>query len=107
MASIKCKCGNTYFARVHVNQFKDFPASLHTPLHEEDPDNDMRIYQCIACSKYMLPPIHHMSTTEQDREVYHIIDQAIQGEIVEKKKLHRGRPIHPGTARFVENEKAD
>jgi len=105
MATIKCECGNTYFARVKINQFKDNATSLYGSLHEVEPDHDIKIYQCICCDKYMMPPVNYFSSTEDDKELYNIIEQALLGKIVEKKPKYRGRAIHPGTARFVGGEK--
>jgi len=52
MATIKCKCGNTYFARVMINQFKEHGASLYMSMHEVEPDHDIKIYQCLCCKLY-------------------------------------------------------
>jgi len=104
MGSIKCKCGNTYFARINVNQFKDNPTSLHQPLYEVEPDHDIRIYQCISCEKYMLPPVNYFSSTEDDKELYNIIGKALVGEVVEKKPKYRSNRVAPGNARFIGGE---
>lgn len=104
MATIKCKCGNTYFARIQVNQFRDNPIDLYRSLHEVEPDTDIRIYQCILCKDYMLPPVNYFNSTEDDKELYNIIEKALEGKVVEKKPKFR-TPIHPGSARFVGGEK--
>ena len=105
MGLIKCKCGNTYFARVQINQFKDNPTSLYQDLHEAEPDHDIKIYQCISCNKYMLPPVNYFNSTEDDKELYNIIAKALEGEIVEKKPKYKSRRVAPGTAQFVGGEK--
>ena len=107
MAVVKCKCGNTYFARVSINQFKDNAASLHMAMHEVEPDHDIKLYQCIngKCNSFMLPPINYFNTTEDDKELFSIIEGAIQGEIIQPKTKHKGRRIHAGTVAFVGGEK--
>ncbi len=104
MAKIKCKCGNTYFARVQINEFHDQPTSLHQALHEVEPDHDVRIYQCISCKDYMLPPVNYFNSTEDDKELYHIISEALKGNVVDPKPRPKSGPLHPGTATFVGGE---
>ena len=107
MATVKCKCGNTYFAKVNVNQFTDYPVTLNSTMREVEIDHDIKIYQCISCSKYMLPPTNYHNTTADDKELYAIIDGALRGEVIEKKPRHRPKGIHAGTARFIGGEKVD
>lgn len=106
MATVKCKCGNTYFARVTVNEFKDNAASLHMSMHEVEPDHDIKIYQCInsKCNRFMMPPINYFNSTEDDKELYTIIEGALEGNIVKKKAKHRGGRLHSGTVSFVGGE---
>jgi hypothetical protein len=101
MAIVKCKCDNTYFARVSVNQFKDNSAGLHRTMHEVEPDHDIKIYQCICCKSYMLPPIDYFTSTEQDKELYKIIGDALAGTVTKPSTKHRGKPIHKGTVGFI------
>jgi len=101
MAKLKCKCGNTFFQKIYVNEFKDSPASLHTPLQEFDPDHDIRLYKCISCGKITMPPVDYFVSSEEDKEVYSIIENALDGKIIERKKPFRSKRIHPGTAAFV------
>ena len=104
MATVKCKCGNTYFARVSVNQFKDNSAGLHRSMHEVEPDHDIKLYQCICCKSYMLPPIDYFTSTQQDKELYGIIQDALAGKVTPPKPTHKGKPIHRGTVGFVGGE---
>jgi hypothetical protein len=103
MATVRCKCGNTYFARVSVNQFKNNAVTLHSSMHEVEPDHDIKIYQCIntKCGQFMMPPINYYNTAEDDKELYTIVKGAIEGEIIEPKPKHRAGKVHPGTVSFV------
>lgn len=106
MAVVKCKCGNPHFARVNVNQFKDNAASLHMSMREVEPDHDIRLYQCInsKCNKYMMPPINYYTSTEDDKELYAIIQGALEGNIIEPSPKHKPKKIHAGTAAFIGGE---
>ena len=107
MAVVKCKCGNTYYAKVAVNQFRDNSVNLHTSMHEVDVDRDIKIYQCMnsECGKYMMPPLNYYGSTENDKELYAIIEAALEGKVLEPKSKLRPKSLHPGTARFLEKEK--
>jgi len=107
MAAIKCKCGNTYFARVLVNQFQDHPASLHSPMREVEPDHDIRLYQCLLCKSYMMPPMNYFNSTEEDKELYAILQAALEGKVLEKKTKHKPKRVHSGTVSFVGGDRED
>jgi len=104
MVKIKCKCGNPYFAKVSINQFRDMPTNLHASLHEVEPDYDIRIYQCICCKNYMMPPVNYFNSTENDKELYSIIESALKGEVVKPRGKFKGKRIQRGTAAFVNGE---
>jgi hypothetical protein len=103
---VKCKCENTYFARVNVNQFKGTGGGLHMSMHEIEPDHDIKIYQCInsKCGLYMMPPLNYFSSTEEDKELYAMIQGALEGKIIKPKIKHKPRRIQAGTAAFVGGE---
>lgn len=104
MATVKCKCGNTYFARVTVNQFKDNAVGIHRSMHEVEPDHDIKLYQCICCKSYTLPPIDYFTSNETDKELYQIILDALSGKVTQPLPKHKSRPIHRGTVGFVGGE---
>ena len=73
-------------------------------LVKKDSDHDIKIYQCICCKTYMMPPMDYYTSTEEDKELYNIIAEALNGKIVEKAVRHRVKPIHSGTVAFVGGE---
>lgn len=46
--------------------------------------------------------MHYQNMSEDDRELYGVIADAIEGKITEKKPKHKSKTIHSGTARFIE-----
>lgn len=99
---IKCTCGSTYFASVRVNQFKDFPSTLHQPLQEFHVDYDMRIYQCVSCNKYKLPPTNFHSMSDEDVAEYKALLDTVEGKPCEPENTKKLKPNHPGQIQFRE-----
>lgn len=104
MGPVECKCGNSYFARVIVNQFKENSVGLYRSMHEVLPDHDIKIYQCIGCKSYMLPPIDYFTSTEDDKELYSIILDALAGKVTKRKPKFKSNRVPRGTVGFVGGE---
>jgi len=52
-----------------------------------------------------MPPVSYFSATEDDKELFLIIEGALSGKVIEKKTKFKNKRIHPGTVAFVGGEK--
>ena len=107
MAKLKCKCGNTYFAKVLVNQFNDLPTNLHSSLSEVDVDFDIKIYQCIKCKEYILPPVSYYNMSDDLKKLYMKLTDIIAGKDVPEERPIRRKQVAPGSAEFLSFEPKD
>ena len=95
------------FWKGFCNEFHDFPTNLHSSLQEIYTDYDIKVYKCIACKNYKLPPIDFYTSPNEDKDLYLTLEKAFEGKITEEEKYTRKTPIRPGTAQFVESMATD
>lgn len=81
MAKLKCKCGNTLFDKVEVNEYHNFTTNLHTTMREVHVDFPAKIYRCILCNKYHMPPTDYFSMSASDQKMYERIKAALEGKV--------------------------
>lgn len=99
MSKLICRvsgCGNTFFAKVNVNEFHDYGGSLYNMLPEVVPATDVKAYQCVKCGSITLPTLD-WSTPDADRKLAkQILDIADGKDVKPETKMNRStRPV-PG-----------
>ena len=107
MAKMKCKCGNSYLIKVEVNEFYSSSTNLYTSLREIDVDRDVKIYQCLKCKEYILPPVDYLSAIDEDKTRYENLLKIVKGEEPNPEVKPRPKRTVPGEINFVPITSAD
>ena len=102
-----CKCGNTFFAKVAVNEFHDRTTDLYQSLPEVEIDLDIKMYKCIRCGEYKLSNIDYYGASTDDKKLYQTILDLIEGKDVVPERHNNYGPIQPGTMRPLKTRKGD
>ena len=109
MAKLTCKCGNTYFKKVIVNEFHNYSGHMYGTLPEVDVDSNIILYECInnECRKIVMPTLDY-NTPQADRDLAKKLDSVVKGDVsVLQETLPRGRRPRPGEVTRQENLPSD
>jgi hypothetical protein len=107
MAKVTCKCGNTYFEKINVNEFYDRTTDLYQQLPEVEVDLDIKMLRCIKCGKYKLNTIDYYGASESDKKLYKRLLDIIEGREPKIEKNIEYGPIQPGSMRPVKIKSGD